>query len=133
MPGWAIVFSIWEEKQAKSHGGIALLLNESPDDIGTDNFINLAARGEDRTWVVGYYCHYFSPAELKEEFISSTGARFIAMAGLEGLGTPSERGINDLNKNKKAWDNWMRMHHALCTEPEVVRASVHILMVGKKE
>ena len=65
------------------YGEIALLLNKSPDDIGTDNFINLATRGEDRTWVAGYYCHYFSPAEIKDEFISSTGSRVITMAGLE--------------------------------------------------
>lgn len=115
------------------YGEMALLLNKSPDDIGTANFINLSTRDEDRTWVAGYYCHYFSPAELREEFISSTSARVITMAGLEGLGTPSESGINNLQKNRKAWENWMGMHYALCTKPEVVGVSVHILMVGKKQ
>jgi ubiquinone/menaquinone biosynthesis C-methylase UbiE len=114
------------------YGGIALLPNKSQYDIGTVNFINLATKGEDRTWVAGYYCHYFTPAELKEEFVSSTGSRILEMVGLEGLGAPSERAINKLSRNRKAWKNWMRIHYALCTEPEVVGASVHILMIGKK-
>ena len=119
------------------YGAIAIFPNKSPDEVGTSNFINLATKGEDTMFpfhrMGDYYCHWFTPEELETDFTSSGPVKVVAKAGLEGLGAPSERAINDLNRNKEAWENWMKVHYALCTKQEVIGASMHVLIVGKKK
>ncbi len=113
----------------------AMLIGPSkwPDEIATSNFISLATKGEDRMWIVKYYCHYFSPKEFVSEFKHACkGTNVLELAALEGLATPSIEAINKLAKNKKAWKNWLDMHYRMCTQPEVVGASVHILLVARK-
>ena len=113
----------------------AMLIGPSkwPDEIATSNFLSVATKGEDRMWIGKYYCHYFSPEEFVSEFKHAcSGAKIVELGALEGLATPSIEAINKLAKNKKAWKNWLDMHYKMCTQPEVVGASVHILLVARK-
>ena len=127
-PGAPIFISVMNK-----YGAISLGPSEWPDEIATSNFISLATKGDDRMWMGKYYCHYFSPKEFVSEFKNACkGAKIVELAALEGLATPSIEAINKLAKDKKAWKNWLDMHYMLCTQPEVVGASVHILLVARK-
>ena len=115
-------------------GSISLAPTEWPLEIKTSNFASVAFTGEDRLWIGKYYCHYFSPEELEEEFrISGKGADALELVGLEGLATPSIDAVNRLAKDRKAWGNWVKVHNALCTNPIVVGVSAHILLVARKK
>ncbi|MCL4372127.1 class I SAM-dependent methyltransferase [Candidatus Marsarchaeota archaeon] len=115
------------------YGSMSLAPSKWPDEVATSNFESVATKGEDRMWIGKYYCHFFSPEEFVSEFErSSKGAKIINLAGLEGLATPSINAINELAKNKKAWKNWLDMHYRLCTKPEVVGISAHMLLVARK-
>lgn len=116
------------------YGAVSLGPNKWPEEIATDNFRSVWKTGEDRLWIGKYYCHYFTPNELVSEFgTACNNAEVLELAALEGLATPSIDAINKLAKNKKAWRNWLEMHYSLCTKPEVVNASVHILLVARKK
>jgi len=103
-----------------------------PQEIGiTKNFKRFVKTGDDYLWRGKYYAHFFTPKEL-EKIFSRKDFKLIQLVGLEGLATPHKKAINKLAKNKKAWKNWLEMHHELCTHPIVVGISVHILVIGKK-
>jgi len=114
-------------------GAISLAPSSWPNEVKTSNFVSTATTGEDRLWIGKYYCHYYTPDELEDEFvIAAKGAKVIGLAGLEGLATPSIDAINKLAKDKRGWKNWVKVHRILCTDPIVVGASVHILLVARK-
>jgi 2-polyprenyl-3-methyl-5-hydroxy-6-metoxy-1,4-benzoquinol methylase len=115
------------------YGVLSLAPSEWPEDISTGNFISIATKGEDRMWMGKYYGHYFSPSEFVNEFKhANRNVEILDLAGLEGLGTASIEEINRLSNNKKAWKNWLAMHYMLCTDPEVVGMSAHVLLVARK-
>ena len=66
-----------------------------------------------------------------EHIILSYGVQ-LRGGGFKGLGTASIEEINRLSNNKKAWKNWLAMHYTLCTDPEVVGMSAHVLLVARK-
>jgi ubiquinone/menaquinone biosynthesis C-methylase UbiE len=128
-PGAAVFISVMNR-----YGALTIGPSKWPEEIATKNFVSLATTGEDRMWMGKYYCHYFSPKEFVDEFEHSCrNAKILKLAALEGLATPSANAINALAKNKRAWNNWLSMHYKLCTEPEVVGISVHMLLVARKE
>ncbi|MCL4404921.1 MAG: class I SAM-dependent methyltransferase [Candidatus Marsarchaeota archaeon] len=128
-PGATIFVSVMNK-----YGSIMLAPNKWPEEIATKNFTSIATTGDDRMWMGKYYCHYFSPKEIVDEFgIAAKKAKIMKLAALEGLATPSIDAINKLGNNRKAWRNWMAMHYKMCTDPEVVGVSIHMLLVARKE
>jgi ubiquinone/menaquinone biosynthesis C-methylase UbiE len=127
-PGALIFISVMNK-----FGALSIGPNKWPEEIATKNFISLATTGDDRLWIGKYYCHYFSLEEFRDEFRASCkDSTIIDMAGLEGMATASQKAINELAKNKRAWKNWTDMHYRLCTTQEVIGASVHMLLVARK-
>jgi ubiquinone/menaquinone biosynthesis C-methylase UbiE len=94
------------------------------------HFRQMCFIGDDHKWCGTHYCHYFTLAELKEQL--SKKLKIIESVGLEGLATNAESEINKLQKDPKAWKNWLEMHNKLCTHPTIVDISSHILIIGKK-
>jgi len=94
-------------------------------------FFTLVDKGDNISWREKYYAHYFTIQEIEGMF-KRNDFKMLTLVGLEGLGSCYTEEINKLSKNKKAWRNWLKMHHKLCTHPTVVGISVHILIVGRK-
>ena len=94
-----------------------------------DKFIK---NGENILWKEKYYAHYFTTEEINSVFSKIPNFKLLKVVGLEGLATPYPEEINQLEKNKKAWKNWLKMHYKLCTHPVVAGISLHILVIGKK-
>jgi ubiquinone/menaquinone biosynthesis C-methylase UbiE len=76
-------------------------------------------------------CHFFYPEELQQA-VGRTGARVLAMAGVEGIGSHHPRQVNALARNPKRWRIWMETHYQTCTHPAVVGISEHMLIVCRK-
>jgi len=112
-------------------GGLILDLYGSTDKISAAGFKRFVSTGEDYSWRKKYYAHYFTSEELQSLF-TQNGCKIVALAGLEGLGTPLPEAINKLAKNEKAYRNWLKAHYKLCTYPVVAGLSIHMLIVAKK-
>lgn len=87
--------------------------------------------GEDYKWRRDYYCHYFTSEELKNLFWEED-LELLEMVGLEGLNVDETTTNNFAEEYPEAWKNWIEIHHKICTDPFVVEASSHIMIIVKK-
>jgi len=88
--------------------------------------------GDDYSWCGNAYAHYFELDELKSLFEDKV--RFSESVGLEGLASPVQDQLNEMAKKEpEAFKNWLGMHEKLCTNPVVVEASQHFMIIGRKK
>ncbi len=115
-------------------GTLSVLLSQGlTKEIGeTDDFERLLLEGDDYHYRGKYYIHFFTLSELEELFSRNKDIKILKKVGLEGLGSSSQKEINELHKDPVAWKNWMKSHYDLCTHPSVVDTSLHILLVCRK-
>ncbi|MBI4727858.1 class I SAM-dependent methyltransferase [candidate division TA06 bacterium] len=95
-------------------------------------FQRFSRTGDDYHWCGHGYCHFFTAQELKTLF-SESKAKTLEMVGLEGLNS-SCRITNQFAKEyPKAWKNWVDAHYQICTQPSVVDASGHMMIIVRKK
>jgi len=95
------------------------------------HYENLVFKGEDYKFRGYSYCHYFTLSELKS-FFSDKNVEILETIGLEGLNVDKRTTNRFAKKFPKAWKNWLEIHNKICTEPFVVEASGHMMIVARK-
>jgi len=104
-----------------------------PDEIKfRKHYKRIYTKGDDYMWHGKYYSHFFTSKDLEDIFTHKKNVKVLEKVGLEGLAV-SQKHMNKLAENKKAWKNWLEMHYSLCAEPTVVDISGHILIIGRKK
>ena len=113
--------------------GVLLATPEGwPGLVDRDLFAQLVETGDDYEWANNGYCHFFTMAEL-EGLLASEKVRVLTRVGLEGFNT-DEKTTNDFaQKYPEAWKKWLEIHEAMCTDPFVVDASGHMMIIVEKE
>lgn len=96
------------------------------------HFQNLVSEGEDYKWSGKGYCHFFTSNELEKMFLKEN-VKVIARVGLEGLNIDGKVTNKFAKKFPQAWKNWLEIHMQICTEPFVVDASGHMMIVTTKK
>jgi len=103
-----------------------------PQEAGlASHFRKIVSRGDDYRWRGKGYCHFFTAGELKE-LVLREKVSVMTMAGLEGLLAHRQAGNDFARSHPQAWNNWLSIHRKICTEPFVVDASAHMLIVARK-
>lgn len=111
---------------------INLSLLVQNEEIEKNHFLDYAITGDDYCWFGNNkFAHYFLLDELKKLF-DSKKAKLITQVGLEGLASPQPNLINELSKNKKAWNNWIKTHYNYCQNPSVAEISNHFMVIYRK-
>jgi len=100
--------------------------------IYKEHYENLAFKGEDYKFRGSAYCHYFTSDELKMIF-SDRGADMLEVIGLEGLNIDKKTTNVFAKKFPDAWRNWVELHNKICTDPFVVNASGHMMIIVRKK
>ncbi len=105
-----------------------------PQEVGfKKHFQNLVENGEDYKWRGNGYCHYFTSDELEKMFLKKNNVEVISKVGLEGLNVDDKITNRFAKKFPEAWKNWLEIHIQICTEPFVVDASGHMMIIVKKK
>jgi len=97
-----------------------------------EQYYNLASKGENYKFRGGGYGHFFTSGELKTIF-SNKGVNILEMAGLEGLNVDEKITNTFAKKFPDAWENWVKSHNRICTDPFVVDASGHMMIIVRKK
>jgi SAM-dependent methyltransferase len=96
-----------------------------------EDFICLFETGDEYAFVKDGYCHFFTSAEL-EELFRREKVTVLQKVGLEGFNT-DEKTSNDFARNfPEQWQKWMEIHQKVCTDPFVVDASGHMMIIVRK-
>ncbi len=104
-----------------------------PQEVGfKKHFQNLVENGEDYRWHGNGYCHYFISNELEKMFLKEN-IEVVNKVGLEGLNIDNKATNRFAKKFPKAWKNWIEIHMQICTEPFVVDASGHMMIIARKK
>lgn len=104
-----------------------------PQEVGyKKHFQNLVFSGEDYKWRGSGYCHYFTSNELEQMFLREN-VQVVQEVGLEGLNIDKKISNRFAKKFPEAWNNWVKIHNQICTEPFVVDASGHIMIIVRKK
>lgn len=96
------------------------------------HFERIVFEGNDYMWSGKGYCHFFTSKELEELFLQNK-VTLITKVGLEGLNVDTKTTNNFAKKYPQAWKNWLAIHEKICTEPFVVDASGHMMIIVKKK
>ena len=97
-----------------------------------ENFDSIVLTGDDYRWMGSGYCHFFTSEELRQLF-SKEKVEVVQLVGLEGLNTDNQTTNIFAEKYPDAWKNWVEIHMAICTEPFVVDASGHMMIIVIKK
>ena len=84
-----------------------------------EDFPRLIRTGDSDAFVKDGYCHFFTSAEM-ERLFTGEKVELLQKVGLEGF-------------NTEAWRKWLEIHETSCTDPFVVDASGHMMIVVRKE
>ena len=104
-----------------------------PQEVGyKKHFQNLVENGDDYRWCGNGYCHYFTSNELEKMFLKEK-VNVMNKIGLEGLNVDSKTTNTFARKFPKAWKNWLDIHLQICTDPFVVDAGGHMMIVVRKK
>jgi len=95
------------------------------------HYDNLAFNGDDYKFRGNAYGHFFTSAELKA-LVSTRNVKLLELVGLEGLNVDKETTNRFAKKFPQAWRNWLALQRKLCSDPFVVDASGHMLIVVRK-
>lgn len=96
------------------------------------HYDNLAFNGDDYKFRGNAYCHFFTSTELKA-LVLTKRVKLLDLVGLEGLNIDKDVTNRFAKKFPQAWRNWLALHRKLCSDPFVVDASGHILIVVQKQ
>lgn len=72
--------------------------------------------------------HGFRPDELEGLF--GRRVKILAKTALEGFASYRGDYIQKLMRNRRRWNNWLRIHFSTCEEPETIGVSEHYMMVA---
>ena len=75
--------------------------------------------------------NFFTSTELKA-LVLTKKVKLLELVGLEGLNIDKDVTNRFAKKFPGAWRNWMALHRKLCSDPFVVNASGHMLIVVQK-
>ncbi len=98
-----------------------------------EDFARLYETGEEYAFVkANTYCHFFTSAEL-EGLLRREKVAILQKIGLEGFNT-DEKTSNEFARNyPEQWQKWLEIHNMACTDPFVVDASGHMMIVVRKQ
>jgi len=96
-----------------------------------EDFSTLVETGDDYAFVKDGYCHFFTSAELEQAF-SGQPVKVVQKVGLEGFNTDEKTTNNFAASFPEAWQKWLEIHERCCTNPFVVDASGHMLIIVRK-
>lgn len=96
------------------------------------HFENLVFKGDDYRWRGKGYCHFFRSAELEKAFLKEN-VEILEKVGLEGLSIDVGATNKFAKSYPKAWKNWLEIHNKICTDPFVVDASGHMMIIVRKK
>jgi ubiquinone/menaquinone biosynthesis C-methylase UbiE len=103
-----------------------------PQEVGFKKcYQNLVKNGEDYKWWGSGYCHYFTSDELEKMFLEAN-TDIIKKVGLEGLNVDDKTTNRFAKKFPEDWKNWLEIHRQICTDPFVVNASGHMMIIVRK-
>jgi len=112
--------------------GVLLATPEGFPEVCVDyDMVEFARNGDDYNFGHGGYCHFFTCAELVGLFRRKK-VTILQKVGLEGFNTDEVTTNNFAVKYPEAWKNWLKMHEACCTDPFVVDASGHMMIIVRK-
>ena len=115
-----------------SRYGVLLATPEGFPQVCVDyDMVDFARNGDDYNFGHGGYCHFFISAEL-ERLFNRSKIKIIKKVGLEGFNTDEVTTNNFAVKYPEAWKNWLKMHDVFCTDPFVVDASGHMMIIVRK-
>ena len=95
------------------------------------HYDNLAFNGDDYKFCGNAYGHFFTSTELKA-LVLTKKVKLLELVGLEGLNIDKDVTNRFAKEFPGAWRNWMALHRKLCSDPFVVDASGHMLIVVQK-
>lgn len=95
------------------------------------HYDNLAFNGDDYKFRGNAYGHFFTSTELKA-LVLTKNVKLLELVGLEGLNIDKDVTNRFAKKFPQAWRNWLALHRKLCSDPFVVDASGHMLIVVRK-
>ncbi len=97
-----------------------------------EDFTRLILTGDSYAFVRDGFCHFFTSAELERSF-AKENVKIVRKVGLEGLNTDEKTTNVFAAEHPEAWKKWLEIHEAVCTDPFVVDASGHMMIVVRKE
>ncbi len=104
-----------------------------PEEVGyKKNFERFVFEGDDYRFHKNAYVHFFTLDELTG-LLSKKSVKIIEKVGLEGLNFDRKVTNRFPKKFPKAWKNWLEIHRRICTEPFVVDASGHMMIIVRKK
>ena len=104
-----------------------------PREVGlTGHFRDIVFRCNDTRWRGKGFCHFFTSKELRV-MVERQSASILDMVGLEGLLANEDAGNEFAEKQPRAWKNWRSIHDQICTDPFVVDASAHMMIIARKK
>jgi S-adenosylmethionine-dependent methyltransferase len=104
-----------------------------PQTVADKKYFNdFVATGDDYRFGHTGYCHFFTSAELKKIF-KGRNVEIIKTVGLEGFNTDQKASNTFAEKYPDAWQKWLEIHNNMCTDPFVVDASGHMMIIVRKK
>jgi hypothetical protein len=93
----------------------------------------IAETGDDYHFVdEGGFAHFFTSAELQRLFVGQK-VKILQMVGLEGFNSDRKTSNDFAAKHPEDWKKWLEIHDAFCTDPFVVDASGHMMIIVRKD
>ena len=119
---------------AMSKYGVLLATPEGwPQEVGNIKYFDdLVATGNDYHFGHTGFCHFFTSTELRK-ILKTRDTEFVAMAGLEGFNSDRQTSNTFAEKYPVAWKNWLKINDRMRTDPFVVDASGHMLIIVRKK
>jgi len=119
---------------AMSKYGVLLATPEGwPQEVGNKQYFDdLIATGNDYHFGHTGFCHFFTSTELRK-VLTSRNTEFVLMAGLEGFNSDRQTSNKFAEKYPVAWKNWLKINDRMCTDPFVIDASGHMLIIVRKK
>ncbi len=103
-----------------------------PQEVAREEFRRVVETGDDYMFIGTGYCHFFTSAEV-ERLFANQEVRIVQKVGLEGFNTDVKTTNDFAAQYPEAWQQWLQFHDRLCTDPFLVDASSHILIIMRKE
>jgi len=113
--------------------GVLLATPEGwPQAVTHETFDRLIETGDDYHFVDNGFCHFMTASEL-ESLFAGENVKVLRKVGLEGFNTDEKTTNEFAVRHPEAWRRWLRIHETMCTDPFVVDASGHMMIIVRKE
>ncbi len=119
---------------AMSKYGVLLATPEGwPQEVRNKQYFDdLVATGNDYHFGHTGFCHFFTSTELRK-VLKRRDTEFVLMAGLEGFNSDRHTSNTFAEKYPIAWKNWLNINDRMRTDPFVIDASGHMLIIVRKK